>query len=59
MGSINIAWPLVALPSAIGTGIGMGGSINISNYLGSGQKDKADRALVNTLIALLISSRML
>ncbi len=59
LGSINIAWPLVALLSAIGTGIGMGGSINISNYLGSDQKVKADRVLVNTLVVLLIFSIIL
>lgn len=59
LGSINVAWPLAALIIDIGTGIGMGGSVNISNYMGAGNKKKADKAFGNTLVAMLISSLVL
>lgn len=59
LASINIAWPLCALILAIGTGIGMGGAVNISNHMGAGEKEKADRALGNTLILLLLASIIL
>lgn len=59
LGSINVAWPLVALIIDIGTGIGMGGSVNISNYMGAGDKKKADRAFGNTLVLLLLSAVIL
>lgn len=57
--AINIAWPIAAIILAIGTGIGMGGAINISNHLGAGRKDKADKSLGNTLSLLLIASLIL
>ena len=56
LGSINLAWPLTSLILAIGTGIGIGGAINISIHNGAGEKDKADRTLGNTLTLLLIAS---
>ncbi|SHO42996.1 MATE family efflux transporter [Anaerocolumna xylanovorans] len=56
LASINVAWPLAALILDIGTGIGMGGSVNISNYMGAGDKKRADKAFGNTLVALLLSS---
>lgn len=59
LGSINIAWPLAALILAVGTGIGMGGSVNISTHMGAGNKEKADKALGNTIMLLLFSSIVL
>lgn len=59
LASINLAWPLAAVILAIGTGIGVGGSVNMSKYLGAGNKDKADRALGNTIILLLFASLVL
>ncbi len=59
LGSINLAWPLAAVILAIGTGIGVGGSVNMSKHLGAGNKDKADRALGNTIILLILSSILL
>ncbi|WP_110955424.1 MATE family efflux transporter [Anaerosinus massiliensis] len=56
LGSVNVAWPLAALILDMGIGIGMGGSILISNYLGAGDKEKADKAFGNTLVALVLSS---
>lgn len=56
LASINMAWPLASLILALGTGIGMGGAINISNYMGAGKKDKADKTLGNTIITLALAS---
>ncbi|GLC80750.1 MATE family efflux transporter [Lacrimispora brassicae] len=59
LASINMAWPLTAIILAIGTGIGMGGAINLSNYMGATEKEKADKALGNTITLLLIFSAIL
>lgn len=59
LGSINLAWPLAALILAIGTGIGVGGSVNMSKHLGAGNKDKADKALGNTIVLLVLSAIIL
>ena len=54
LAGINIAFPLVALVQAIGTGIGMGGAIQISTNKGKGFKDVEDTAFGNTLVLLLM-----
>jgi putative MATE family efflux protein len=59
LAAINLAWPIAAVFLAMGTGIGMGGAVNISNHLGAGRKDIADHALGNTLSILLIASILL
>lgn len=56
LASINIAWPVASLILALGTGIGMGGAVNLSNHLGAGETEKADKALGNTLTLLLLAS---
>ncbi|MGO0861877.1 MATE family efflux transporter, partial [Clostridioides difficile] len=40
LAAINIAYPLTALIQAIGTGIGMGGAIQIAICLGRGDEDE-------------------
>ncbi len=59
LASINVAWPLAALILAIGTGIGVGGSVIMSAHSGAGNKDKADKALGNTILLLIVSSVLL
>ena len=59
LASINVAWPLAALILAIGTGIGVGGSVIMSAHSGAGNKDKADKALGNTIMLLIVSSVLL
>lgn len=59
LASVNIAWPIAAVILATGTGLGMGGAVNISNHMGAGEKDKADKTLGNTLMLLLIASVVL
>lgn len=55
LAGINIAFPMVAFIQAIGTGIGMGGAIQISTDKGRGSKDSEDKTFGNTLILLLLS----
>lgn len=55
LAGINIAFPLVALIQAIGTGIGMGGAIQISTDKGRGLKDSENTTFGNTLGLLLLS----
>ncbi|MCP4117465.1 MAG: MATE family efflux transporter [Desulfobacteraceae bacterium] len=57
--AINLAWPLLALMTAIGTGIGTGGSIIMSIRSGSGDHAGALRAKSETLLLLLMVSVIL
>ena len=57
--SISIAWPLAAIILAIGTGIGMGGAVNMSNHMGAEEKREAGKALGNTFTLMLIASAVL
>ena len=50
--AINIVWPIVALITALGTGIGTGGSIVACNRRGAGDVAGARRAR-RTSVALL------
>lgn len=59
LASVSLAWPIAALILAVGTGIGMGGAVNISVHMGEGNKEKADKSLGNTITALLIASVVL
>lgn len=56
LAGINIAFPLIALVMAVGTGIGMGGAVISSIAYGSGDKTSSRKAIGNTLIMLLIAS---
>ena len=56
LAAINVAYPLVAFINAVGTGIGMGGSVMLSIARGRGDKEGEKRYLGNTLIYLLAAS---
>ena len=43
LAAINFAWPIVALITSIGTGIGVGGSVLLSKLRGEGKDDGAER----------------
>ncbi|BCS99164.1 MATE family efflux transporter [Desulfoluna limicola] len=51
--AINLAWPMVALMTAIGTGIGTGGSIIMTIRGSGGDEEGALRAKSSTLVLLL------
>ena len=59
LAGINIAYPLTALIPALGTGIGMGGSVYYSIEYGKGNKEKAKEYVGNTFSSLLIGGILL
>ena len=59
LAAINIAWPLVALIIALGTGIGMGASVMVSLNLGAGNEKAADKMEGNAFFLLFVSSLLL
>ena len=56
LSTINVAYPVVALMQAIGTGIGMGGAVVYSIAGASGDQKKADLYAGGTGTFLLIAS---
>lgn len=56
LAAINVAYPLVAFINAVGTGIGMGGSVMLSMARGRGDADAEKKYLGNTLVYLLAAS---
>ncbi len=54
--TINIAYPVVALLQAAGTGIGMGGAVHYSIRLASGKKEEAKCYTDGTVVLLLAAS---
>ena len=56
LAGINVAFPLVALVMAVGTGIGMGGGVISSIAKGAGDYAKARRAIGTTFLMLLIAA---
>lgn len=59
LAAINIAWPLLALLSALGTGIGMGTSVLMSLNLGAGKQENARKAEGTGITLLLLSGLIL
>lgn len=53
LAAINIAYPIQAIVQAVGTGIGMGGSIQIAVSMGKGDGEEEDRFFGNTMLLLL------
>lgn len=56
LAGINVAFPLVALVMAVGTGIGMGGGVISSIAKGAGDEAKSRRAVGTTFLMLLIAA---
>ena len=59
LAAINIAWPLVALITSLGTGIGIGASVIMSLNTGAGNHEKAKKAEGNAFFLLLSGSLLL
>lgn len=55
LAGINIAYPLVALMQAAGTGLGMAGAVQIAINKGKNDHEKEKRYLGNTLVLLLMA----
>lgn len=54
LAGVNVAWPIVALVMALGTGIGMGGAVVSSIRAGEGN-DAAARRAIGCAITLLVA----
>lgn len=55
LAAINIVWPIVALVAAVGTGIGVGGSVVFNAMRGRGEHESAETAK-NTTMLLLVTA---
>ncbi len=53
MASINVCWPVIAVVTAIGTGIGCGGSVIMSTQQGAGRQRESNIVRSNILVLLL------
>ena len=56
LAGVNVAFPLVALIMAVGTGIGMGGGVISSIARGAGDEAKSRRAVGTTFVMLLVAA---
>ena len=56
LAAINIAYPMIALVNAVGTGIGIGGAVFVSLTRGEGDAESEKKYLGNTLMFLLGAS---
>lgn len=54
LAAINLAWPITAVITALGIGIGSGGSVQVSHFRGMGEAEQSRRAGNNTLTLLLL-----
>lgn len=53
LAAINIVWPIVALVAAVGTGIGVGGSVIFNAMRGRGEYERAENAKNMTMLLLV------
>jgi Na+-driven multidrug efflux pump len=52
--AINFAWPIVALITSLGTGIGIGGSVILNSLRGKGDEKGAERVKFSLVILLAL-----
>ena len=50
LAAVNLAWPLVAVITATGIGIGSGGSVLFSNLAGKDEKEESEKELEKSFI---------
>jgi putative MATE family efflux protein len=55
LAAINFAWPIVALITSIGTGIGVGGSVLLSTCYGKNDREGAERIKLSMIVLLLFA----
>lgn len=58
LAAINIAWPIPAVITALGVGVGTGGSVLYSNMMGKGDREGC-RRMFNTTATLLVLAGIL
>lgn len=55
LAAINVAWPIVAYITSLGTALGMGASVEINNFRGQGQNQLAEK-IKNTALLVLFAA---
>ena len=56
LSAVNVAWPVIAVVTAIGTGVGCGGAVMMSTKQGGGKNEESNIVRANVILALLASS---
>lgn len=56
LAAINVAWPVIAVVTAVGTGVGCGGAVIMSTRQGEGNVAESNAARANVILCLLASS---
>ena len=56
LSAVNVAWPVIAVGTAIGTGVGCGGAVMMSTKQGEGKNEESNIVRANVILALLASS---
>ena len=59
LAAINIAWPIPAVITALGIGIGTGGSVLYSNMKGKGDRDGCRKIFDSTVTWLVLAGVLL
>lgn len=54
LAAINFVWPIVAFITSLGTGIGIGGSVLLNNFRGSGDNARAEEIKTSLIIMLAV-----
>ncbi len=56
LSAVNVAWPVIAVVTAIGTSVGCGGAVMMSTKQGEGKNEESNIVRANVILALLASS---
>ena len=56
LSAVNVAWRVIAVVTAIGTGVGCGGAVMMSTKQGEGKNEESNIVRANVILALLASS---
>ena len=55
LAAINIAWPITAVITALGAGLGAGGSVLVAHFRGQGKQKESEQITNNTVTLLAVS----
>lgn len=56
LSAVNVAWPIIAVVTAVGTGVGCGGAVLMSTKQGEGKQEESNVIRANIILVLLLSS---
>jgi Na+-driven multidrug efflux pump len=55
LAAINVAWPIIAVVTALGTGCGCGGAVLMSIHQGAGDQEQSNEVRADTILLLLVT----